>query len=203
VWLETYLLQAMAKCYYHLGNYDLAIGFFNKSLKTNPNNAESWFGIGKTLDIQEKWYESIHYFKKALKLDHDNQEYWMAKAEAEYKTGNVISAIEAYEEASFIDPPNPKLWLNWSYVYYEQGEVDRAIEIIEEGLEDIPDHPELNYRMTAYLIYLGNYKEAFIYLENALILDFDKHTLLFDFFPELETQKALMKIIDQFSNGHV
>jgi hypothetical protein len=35
-------------------------------------------------------------------------------------------------------------------------------------------------------------------LENALILDFDGHTALFDFFPKIETQKALYKIIEQF-----
>ena len=44
----------------------------------------------------------------------------------------------------------------------------------------------------------GSFKEAFNYLENALILDFDGHTALFDFFPKIETQKALHKIIEQF-----
>jgi hypothetical protein len=32
--------------------------------------------------------------------------------------------------------------------------------------------------MTIYLIEAGNYKEAFNYLENALILDFDGHATL-------------------------
>ena len=66
------------------------------------------------------------------------------------------------------------------------------------GFHDIPDDSELFYRMTVYLIEAGRFKEAFNYLENALILDFDGHTALFDFFPKLETQKALYKIIEQF-----
>jgi hypothetical protein len=52
--------------------------------------------------------------------------------------------------------------------------------------------------MAAYLIEAGQFKEAFNYLENALILNFEGHTVLFDFFPKPETQKALFKIIDQF-----
>jgi hypothetical protein len=52
--------------------------------------------------------------------------------------------------------------------------------------------------MTVYLIEAGQYKEAFNYLENALILDFDGHSMLFEFFPKVETQKALYKIIEQF-----
>lgn len=87
-------------------------------------------------------------------------------------------------------------------IYYEQGDYDEAISLIMNGLETMPDDPDLYYRMTVYLIEAGKYKEAFNYLENALILDFDKHIQLFEFFPKLETQKALFKIIDQFRKGN-
>jgi hypothetical protein len=48
---------------------------------------------------------------------------------------------------------------------------------------------------------MGKYKQAFQYLETALTLDFDKHLILFDYFPELETQKALFRIIEQFKKS--
>jgi tetratricopeptide (TPR) repeat protein len=67
-----------------------------------------------------------------------------------------------------------------------------------DALEELPEEAELYYRLCCYLVKEGNLKEAFIYLENALILNFDKHTLLFEFFTELETQKALMRVIDEF-----
>jgi predicted TPR repeat methyltransferase len=74
----------------------------------------------------------------------------------------------------------------------------KAIELAERALEEIPDDAELMYRMVVYQITAGHYREAFTYLENALILDFEKHEVLFEFFPKLETQKALFKIIDQY-----
>ena len=52
---------------------------------------------------------------------------------------------------------------------------------------------DLLYRMVVYQITAGHYKEAFAFLENALILDFDNHEVLFEFFPKLETQKALLR----------
>jgi len=88
--------------------------------------------------------------------------------------------------------------LNWSFIYYEQGDHEKAIETLSIGFDEIPDDPEIFYRMTVYLIEAGRFKEAFNYLENALILDFEGHTALFDFFPKIETQKALYKIIEQF-----
>ena len=74
----------------------------------------------------------------------------------------------------------------------------KAISLIDRALEEVPDDAELLYRMVVYQITAGHYREAFTYLENALILDFEKHEVLFEFFPKLETQKALFKIIDQY-----
>ena len=90
------------------------------------------------------------------------------------------------------------MWLNWSFIYYEQGEHERAIEVLLLGMSELVDEPEFFYRMTVYLIEAGKFKEALTYLETALILNFEGHTVLFDFFPKIETQKALYKIIDQF-----
>ena len=66
------------------------------------------------------------------------------------------------------------------------------------GLDENPEISDYLYRISAYLISAGKYKEAFNYLENALFLDFDNHKVLFEFFPDLEIQKALHKVIERF-----
>lgn len=68
------------------------------------------------------------------------------------------------------------------------------------GLDELPDNTDLLYRATAYLLLEGKYQQAFNYLENALLLDFDKHSILFEFFPGLEANKALLKIINQYKD---
>lgn len=88
--------------------------------------------------------------------------------------------------------------MNWSYIYYEQGDYQKAANVLLQGLDELPDEADLYYRMTVYLIEAGRFKEAFNYLENALILNFEGHATLYEFFPQLETQKALFKIIEQF-----
>ena len=95
-------------------------------------------------------------------------------------------------------PDDKEIWLNWSFIYYEQGEPTKAADVLSQGMADTPKEPDFLYRMAIYLIEAGQFKEAFTYLENALILDFEGHKILFDFFPKLETQKSLYKIIDQF-----
>jgi tetratricopeptide (TPR) repeat protein len=189
---------SIAFCMERLAKYSKAIEFYQKASKINDFYDEAYYGIGRCLEAQDKSYEAVHFYTKAIKLDQHNPTYWLAKADAEYKTGNITSCLEAYQEACILDPLNPEVWKNWSFVHFESGNFVEAYDLILAGLEEIPDDADLHYRAVIYLINAGNYKEGFNYLENALILDFEKHHVLFEFFPRLETQKALFKIIDQY-----
>ena len=84
----------------------------------------------------------------------------------------------------------------FDYTAYETDDPTRFIAVLD--LDEEAEDSDLLYRMVVYQITAGRYKEAFTYLENALILDFENHEVLFEFFPKLETQKALFKIIDQY-----
>jgi tetratricopeptide (TPR) repeat protein len=97
-----------------------------------------------------------------------------------------------------MEPTNPDVWLTWSFVLFDLGYVDRACDLLTAAIEEIPDEAVLYYRLVVYLIHQGEYKEALLQLEVALTLDYDAHTELFAFFPDLEKQKALYKIITQY-----
>jgi tetratricopeptide (TPR) repeat protein len=169
----------------------------------NHDNYMAYFGLARCLEAQEKWMEAVHFLKKASKFFDGDVNVWLLLAKCEYSLGNIISSVQSLIKASELEPEIPEIWLDWSYIVSEQGDYERATEIIESGIDHLPDNPSLYYRAVVYLIKSSKYKEAFIYLENALTLDFEKHREMFEFFPELETQKALMKIIDQFSQGDV
>ena len=192
------LYYSIAYCLERLGKYGQAIEYYRKVSKINTFYDEAYYGIGKCLEAQDKPFEALHFYSKALKLDQNNPAYWLAKADTEYRTGNITSCLEAYQEAALLEPNNPEIWLNWSFVLHEMGNHSDAVGLIASGIDEMPDNADLYYRAVVYLIHEGKYKEAFNYLEKALVLDFDKHVVLFEYFPRLETQKALYKIIDQY-----
>lgn len=189
---------SIGSVYEQMEQYDLAIRYYRKSTKLDQFYDEAWYCTGICLGHQNKWYEAVHFFNKALKLSVENADYWMALAEAEYKVGNVVSSIDAYDEVSQLDPGNQEVWKKWSMIYHEQGDHEQAMNIIHDGLEELPDEASLFYQAVIYLIEKGQYKLAFTYLEKGLFLDYEGHTVLYDHFPKLETQKALYKIIQQY-----
>ena len=146
--------------------------------------------------------QALHFYNKAVKLDHLNHEYWKAAARMEYRIGNNISALSAFEEASNLAPDDPEIWLQWSLIYYEQGEFSRAIELVADGLTELPEQADLYYRLAIYHLESGQVKEALNHLENALFLNFEGHSVLFEFITKPEAQKALYKIINQFKQSN-
>ena len=81
----------------------------------------------------------------------------------------------------------------------KRGDYEQAIDVIKDGLELFPTEAKLYYRAVIYLFKKGNLKEAFVYLENALTLNFDGYIDMYRYCPELEQNTALFKFIDQYN----
>ena len=173
---------------------------YRAAIKLDSSFSEALYGMAICLDKSAKWLEAYSFIKKAIDGDEVNGEYWFLLADIESKIGNVVSAIESYEKAANLSPNNPDIWVNWSLVYHEQSDFEKAFSIVTQGMIENVDEAELNYHACVYLINLGKYRDALEYLQNALVLDFEMHTILFDFFTSLEVQKGLYKIIEQYKN---
>lgn len=192
----------IAACYEQTKEYDKAIQAYKRLINQDKENADAWYGVGSCMLAQDRSFEAIHWFNKAIDILPEKGMYWYGLAQAEYRMGNLISADEAFENAVNYEPFAPELYLDWSFIYYESGDFDKAFDILSSAIDNKPDDASLYYRAVVYLLSQGSYRQALVYLEKALFLDFDGHTVLFDFFDELATQKALFKIIDQYKPKH-
>lgn len=45
---------------------DEARQYYKKAVKLDSNMGDAWFGIGVTLDFEERYFESLHFYKKHL-----------------------------------------------------------------------------------------------------------------------------------------
>lgn len=192
--INIYLAAALE----HQKILDKAITYYKKAIELDPLLADGYYGVGMCLLALKSYPEAVYFFNEALSFDADNELYWLGLAQAEFKIGHIQAATAAFEKTAELDATLVELWLDWSYLYFEEENYDRAIELIHLGIEEMPDEAELWFRSSAYHMKAGLYTQALGFLENGLILDFDKHETLFEFFTDLETQKALYKLIDQY-----
>jgi tetratricopeptide (TPR) repeat protein len=175
-----------------------AIHYYKNSIKLDAEWDDGYFGVGICLCEMQCWFEAIGFLKKAISLDDNNAYYWLAMADAETNMGNILSGMEAYQKSAELEPINPEAWIKWSAIYHEQGDFNMAADLMLSAIDVMPEEAELYYRAAIYLIKAVKFKEAFGYLETALVLSYEGHELMFEYFKSLETQKAIFKIIEQY-----
>ena len=83
-------------------------------------------------------------------------------------------------------------------VNFEVDKKESAIIEIEEGIKKLPECADLRYRLTAYLLSLGNKNHAYEQFSHALKLDYEKHKDLFDFLPQSKKNTAIIDLISSF-----
>lgn len=188
----------IAATYEKEANYSHAIQMYRQALRADDACDDAWYGIGCCLEAMGRHLEAIHYYEKACKFDPLNGMYHYRLAHAEYVGGYLISALQHYAYAAELIPFYNYCWLDWSFAYYEQGDYARAIDTLLEGLNVNPDEPSLLYRMVAYLLRAGRFQESMQYLETALLIDFDAHTTLYEFFDDLQTQKVIFRMVEHY-----
>jgi len=52
--------------------------------------------------------------------------------------------------------------------------------------------------MSAYLLEIGQKQEAMNFLQNALLLDYEKHKDLFEYLPQLKDNTSVVDLIESY-----
>jgi tetratricopeptide (TPR) repeat protein len=191
-------LFSIAECYENLSDTANARYYYRKVTNHAPEMADAWYGIGYSLELDEKYFEAIHYYRKAIGVDEEHYDSWLSLAFCEYHAGNEASAFEALEVAIRINPGDSDLWIDWSMLLKEEGKIDQAMDTLQEGITANPEVTELYYLYAGMCFQKGKSREGMVYLENALIMDHAKNLILFEYFEELKQFQPVVDLIRQY-----
>jgi tetratricopeptide (TPR) repeat protein len=195
---DASVMFSIAECYEGLSDHANARYYFRKVTTLAPDMADAWYGIGYSLEMEEKYFEAIHYYRKAIQADQDHFDSWISLAFCEYHAGNEASALEALEEAIRLNPEDGELWQEWSMLMKEEGKYDQAMDILQEGITNNPEQSELYYLYAGMCFLTGKSREGMVYLENALIMDYNRHVVLFEYFMDLKQFQPVVELIRQY-----
>ena len=99
---QIYLEKAFALA--QLDRHKEAISSYNKAIRINPKNLQSWLGKGAELQILERYRDSLKCFEKVLKQDPQNVMALRLKAISEVKINWYLTAKETFWKLVEINP---------------------------------------------------------------------------------------------------
>lgn len=161
--------------YYFLGiaqiqkaEYEKAIGYFEKSLGINSENAQTYLLTATCFNELQDFEQAERYGKAAIKLDQEALEAWMFMGKIYWEQAVLNKAIQCYTIANKLDPKNYTIAYNIAQIYADQGDYKKAIELFDITLQMEPKLIDAGVQKAQVQQSIGEFEEAEKTLEKAL-----------------------------------
>lgn len=193
------LMVSIANCYLKLDQTGLSKQWLLKSIKIDSYNDEAYFLLGESYARESIWYNAINAYHKAIDLDNRREEYYLGLAQAYLAVEDYNKATINFQMATQTGPEDTRSWFEYACFLIRLGLVEEASIVLEEA-EDYTYGAELLY-CQASILFLKNEKSTCLeLLEDALMEDYNKHTVLFDIVPEIKLDKDVNGMIRYFKD---
>ena len=113
---------------------------------------------------------------------------------------NYLNAETAYKKVIDLDPANSDIWLEYTHLLLVDNRADEVFEQMQNGLVFHPNNAELLYRLACYYYLMGNIHESYRILADALDINVQLSTTVFEYAPAMENDKHILELIDIYKN---
>ena len=188
----------IGECFECLSEYGNARNYYRKAISLDPQFHDAFFRIGLCYRQEEKWNNALTSFERAVKLKDDDPDYLEMLGDTCYELGDLDYAIELYSKAIDIRPNSRDAWLALARTLLESGMYRDSFAILDDACEEFDDPADVIYVKSAYCFLIGNKKESLLNLEQALLIDFKLHPILFEIAPPMEKDRAVQQLLNQY-----
>ena len=193
--------------YYELGlllyrreKIDESFKNFRLAYLTNKDSVSSLYYIGKIMYKKKRWKEGVYILEQILNLNDQIDEVWYMLGKCEFKIGNIDHAVKYFERACSINQQIPIYWMDLAEIYRNEDSLQDSLSVIKKGVCENSDNSNLYYRAAAYCLLLSRFHDFLMYLEYALLIDYDGYEDIVNFFSfDLAYQKFVYRYIRKFN----
>ncbi len=151
-----------------LGDYPMAIEFFDREVRAQPDNYDARVGLGKAFlqkAVDNKrdtasWKQALIHIEAARTLKPDTltvkllSQIWAEYSLRLFSTGDTIPALEALSSALQYDPENVELINRTGILYFWLGYAEKAMVLFQKAV--VQDTLHANSYFNLGMVYWSN-----------------------------------------------
>lgn len=200
---DALTFQYIGECYEKIRDFDRASQYYFKAIEYNESLAEAWAGLASVFYETNNYQKALSFASKARKLNSENPDFAMLHGDILKTLNEYEIAAEAYAKARELNPDEVETWLELAEVTALRDEdIFTGIEILQEANKHFPENASVLYRLSYYLLTSRQEKEAFLILQNALHLNYNKLDEFLDLDENLLEDPRIFELIEQAKQEH-
>jgi tetratricopeptide (TPR) repeat protein len=189
------ILYHIGASYVQAGEIERAVGYFERSLKINPENELALYDLGFFSDQEGDFQKSIEYYNRYLDIDPFNFSIWFNLGISYNKAGDFERAIEAYEYALALNEEFDQSLFNIGNAYANAGKYHEAIQKYNEYLGLDPDNDDAWCYIGECYLNIEEHDQAEYYYSKAIELNPQNDTAIFGIGLIMWVEKKLKKSV--------
>lgn len=190
----------IGESYENMDDLESAVINFKKAIKMDDKLGEPYAGLARVAIKQNEDQKAIKYYEKAISLIPLNDDFKYELAIVHLRNRMLQEAEILFKEIIEHDESFIEAWINYSVCINLLNDIEMAIDVIEKAIEKNKDEASLWYRLAGLLYKSGKVQQAYYYIETALKLDFETHTELLEFIPELEKEPRFVDLLGMYKS---
>ncbi|ODO01931.1 general transcriptional repressor [Cryptococcus wingfieldii CBS 7118] len=146
------VLQQLGWIYHQPGasftDQDQAVSFLTKSLETDPNDAQSWYLLGRAYMAAARYNKAYEAYQQAVYRDGRNPTYWCSIGVLYYQIQQYRDALDAYSRAIRLNAYMAEVWYNLGSLYEScNNQMNDALDAYSRAYELDPANTPVKERI--------------------------------------------------------
>lgn len=191
----SFALLRIGTCHEKLGEFDMAVQYYYKTVHEDPLLDKGWIAITKFYKRQLNYQKALYYINKAINIDCENVLYWKLYAQINHRLNFLEEAERGYKKTLDLGNYELDTWLNRADILINLGESEAAALNLIQASEFYPETAEIEYRLAGIYYSLLETEKGFFHLKNGLLLNPEFDFIIDELFPLVATQIAVRDII--------
>ncbi|MBT8245529.1 MAG: tetratricopeptide repeat protein [Winogradskyella sp.] len=191
----SFALLRIGYCYEKLGEDDLAVQFFNRTVEEDPLLDKGWIAITKFFNKKRNYQKALYYIKRAVNIDGDNVLYWKMFAKINLRLNFLEEAAEGFKRTLELGNYELDTWIYRADILIKLGEYDAAVYNLLQATEFYPESEEIEYRLGGLYFKLMQTDKGRYHLKNALRINNEHDFIIDELFPNLKNRPVVKEII--------
>jgi len=162
--------QNLASVYMNAYQPELAIPEYERIVKIDSNNTESWFNLARLYQTSRP-LRAIEIYERILDREGDDWEILLQVAEIYNALGRYDQAAEKYKKMVELDPSNRVLQRQLAETYARGGKTQEATRILEGILEDDKNNAEAMAALADIYLDQHNFDQALGLYQRLLAME--------------------------------
>ncbi|KAI9300863.1 hypothetical protein BJ944DRAFT_170107 [Cunninghamella echinulata] len=129
-------------------NQSLAIQYLTRSLKSDSDDAQSWYLLGRCYMAEQNYNKAYEAYQQAVYRDARNPTFWCSIGVLYYQINQYRDALDAYSRAIRLNPYISEVWYDLGTLYEScNNQIQDALDAYQRAAELDPTNPHIKQRL--------------------------------------------------------